>query len=102
LILAPLYIFRAADIDAKQIRRADLVSGNEPPNLSYDNTYSNRLFIRGVFTLLRFIVQRLRFCQMQNLKDDHVRGQLGYFFLQNPGRKQVGIKVELEKQSNRL
>jgi hypothetical protein len=51
LILAPLYIFRAADIDAKQIRRADLVSGNEPPDLSYDNNYSNRLFSRNIFCI---------------------------------------------------
>jgi hypothetical protein len=35
---------------------------------------------------------------MQNSKDDHLRRQLGYFFLQNPGRSKgkTRIKVELE------
>jgi len=51
LILAPLYVLRATDIDAKQIRRADIVSGNEPPGLSYDNNYSNRLFDRNIFRI---------------------------------------------------
>jgi hypothetical protein len=49
LIFAPLYVLRATEIDAKQIRRADIVSGNEPPSLSYDNNYSNRLFGRNIF-----------------------------------------------------
>jgi hypothetical protein len=67
LIFAPPYVLRATDIDAKQIRRADIVSGSEPGH-SYDNNYSNRLFPPTVFCTAAVYSAELELCQTQNLK----------------------------------
>jgi hypothetical protein len=57
------------------------------------------------FALLRFIVQGLSFCQMQNSRDGHARLQLGSPPWKNSaqaGKGTVDIKIEYKKQSNRL
>jgi hypothetical protein len=51
------------------------------------------------FVLLRFIVQRLSFCQMQNSKDGHARRQSGFYLgrMQGGAGGKMRIKSELDK-----
>jgi hypothetical protein len=98
LIFAPPYVLRAADIDAKQIRRADIVSGNEPPGLSYDNNYSNRLFGRNKFRIAALYSAGLELLSNAKFKDcSSAASQFFSLAELRLGTEQMVIKINLRE-----